>query len=302
MTRKQQVVDQLFKGLVGLLKNRKVTVVDGTGTLGPDRTVTVTGESGETSELTGDAVILASGSVPRTIPGFEVDGKLVFTSDEVFEMTELPAKVAVIGGGAIGCEFASMMSDLGAEVTILEALPQILPGVDKDVVNVVLRSFKRRKIDVRTGVQVDRPLAEVEGGTTIEMGDGSKLEVDAVIVSVGRRALSDNLGLDRTGVKVDERGFVVVDEFCRTGAEGVYAVGDLIATPGLAHVGFAEAILVVKQTAGRARRSRSNTAGCRGASTAIRRSRSSATPSRQPRTPATRSSCRSTVGQATAEP
>src|SRR6476646_9037141 len=97
MTRKQQVVDQLFKGLAGLLKSRKVTVVEGTGTLGPDPTVTVTSESGETSELTGDAVILASGSVPRTIPGFEVDDKLVFTSDEVFQMTELPANVAVIG-------------------------------------------------------------------------------------------------------------------------------------------------------------------------------------------------------------
>jgi dihydrolipoamide dehydrogenase len=188
--------------------------------------------------------------VPRTIPGFEVDDKLVFTSDEVFEMTELPANVAVIGGGAIGCEFASMMSDLGAQVTILEALPQILPGVDKDVVNVVLRSFKGRKIDVRTGVKVVGHTPKARGGTTIELGDGSQLEVDAVIVSVGRRALSDNLDLDRTGVKVDERGFVVVDEFCRTGTDGVFAVGDLIASPGLAHVGFAEAILVVKQLLG----------------------------------------------------
>lgn len=250
MTRKQQVIDQLFNGLSGLLKNRRVTVVAGTGTLGPDLKVTVTDADGGTSELAGDAVILASGSVPRTIPGFDVDGKVVHTSDEVFEMTELPAKVAVIGGGAIGCEFASMMSDLGAEVTILEALPQILPGVDKDVVNIVLRSFKGRKIDVRTGVKVVGHAPKSEGGTSIELGDGSPLDVDAVIVSVGRRALSDNLDLDRTGVKVDERGFVVVDEYCRTGTDGVFAIGDLIATPGLAHVGFAEAILVVKQLLG----------------------------------------------------
>ena len=250
MARKQKVVDQLHKGLSGLLKGRKVTVVEGTGALGPDRTVTVTATDGTTSELQGDHVILASGSVPRTIPGFDVSD-VVFTSDEVFQMDTLPGRVAVIGGGAIGCEFASMMSDLGSEVTILEALPQVLPGVDRDVVEVVLRSFKRRKIDVRTGVKVTghRP---GEHGTTVSFGDDDTLAVDAVVVSVGRRPLSDSLGLDGTAVAVDDRGFVVVDELCRTGEDGVFAVGDLIATPGLAHVGFAEAILVVKQVLGEA--------------------------------------------------
>ena len=143
-----------------------------------------------------------------------------------------------------------MIDDLGSEVTVLEALPQILPGVDKDVVSVVLRSFKRRKIDVRTGVKVTghNPGAVRARPSTWE-GDRT-LEVDAVIVSVGRRALSESLGLDRTGVNVDERGFVEVDEFCRTAVDGVLAVGDLIATPGLAHVGFAEAILVIKQLLG----------------------------------------------------
>jgi len=250
MQRKQQVVDKLFDGLAGLLKNRKVTVLDGTGTLGPDHTVTVAGANGTTSEIRGDAVILASGSAPRTIPGFEVDSRTVFTSDEVFDMTELPARVAVIGGGAIGCEFASMMGDLGAEVTILEALPQILLAVDKDVVNVVLRSFKRRSIDVKTGIKVHGHTPKPEGGTTVEFGDGEKLDVDAVVVSIGRRPLSDSLGLDGTGVKVDDHGFVAVDEYCRTSAEGVYAVGDVVASPGLAHVGFAEAILVIKQLLG----------------------------------------------------
>ena len=141
MARKEQVVDTLFKGLSGLLKARKVTVFSGTGTLQADRSVIVTGDDGGSVMITADAVILAAGSVPRTIPGFEVDGRVVLTSDEVFELTDLPRRVAVIGGGAIGCEFASMMSDLGSDVTILEALPQILPGVDKDVVNVVLLSL-----------------------------------------------------------------------------------------------------------------------------------------------------------------
>jgi dihydrolipoamide dehydrogenase len=187
--------------------------------------------------------------VPRTIPGFEVDGATILTSDEVFELKELPAKVAVIGGGAIGCEFASMLSDLGSEVTILEALPQILPGVDKDVVSVVLRSFKRRGIDVRTGLKVEGHTPG-EHGTTIQIEGAEPLPVDTVVVSIGRRPLSDSLGLAGTGVTVDERGFVEVDELCRTSVDGVWAIGDLIATPGLAHVGYAEAILVIKQLLG----------------------------------------------------
>ena len=249
MGRKQQVVDGLFNGLSGLLKNRKVTVLSGTGTLRADRSVQVIGNDGDSAVITGDAVILAAGSVPRTIPGFEVDGRIVLTSDEVFQLEQLPAKVAVIGGGAIGCEFASMMSDLGSEVTILEALPQILPGVDKDVVNVVRRSFKGRGIDVRTGTKV---LGHSPGstGTSIQLDGQDPLNVDAIVVSVGRRPLSESLGLAGTGVVVDERGFVQVDELCRTAVDGVWAVGDLIATPGLAHVGYAEAILVIKQLLG----------------------------------------------------
>ncbi len=250
MQRKQQVVDQLYKGLSGLVKGRKIAVFDGAGTLGSDRTVTVTDDSGETTELVGEHVVLASGSVPRTIPGFDVDDDLVFTSDQVFEMTELPGRVVVIGGGAIGCEFASMMCDLGSKVTVLEALDQILPGVDKDVVQVVLRALTKRGIDIRTGVKVTGHEPAEGGGTVVRFGETDTVEADAVIVSVGRRPLSESLGLDGTAVKTDDRGFVAVDEYCRTGEDNVFAVGDLIATPGLAHVAFAEAILVIKQILG----------------------------------------------------
>lgn len=249
MERKQSVVDTLFKGLTGLLKHKKVTVFNGTGTLSTDRSVVVTGGDGTSQTLTGDAVLLAAGSVPRTIPGFEIDGRVILSSDEVLEMTDLPGRVAVIGGGAIGCEFASMMSDLGSEVTILEALPQIMTGVDRDVVNTVLRSFKRRKLDVRTGVKVGGH-APGSNGTTLDIEGSDGLEVDAVVVSVGRRPLSESLGLDGSGVLVDDRGFVQVDELCRTAVDGVWAVGDLIATPGLAHIAYAEAILVIKQLLG----------------------------------------------------
>ena len=244
------IVDQLVKGLGGLLKSRKVTVLDGTGTLGADRTVTVTGPDGAVTELAAANVILASGSVPRTIPGFEVSDRIL-TSDEVFQLQAVPSRVIVIGGGAIGIEFASTFCDLGAQVTVLEALPQILTGVDTDVSKLVHRSLEKRGITIHTGVRVagqDTGLDSV----TVRLESGESIVGDAVIVSVGRRPLSESLGLDGTGVPVDERGFVTVDAWCRTGVEGVFAIGDLIDTPGLAHVAYAEAILVIKQILGEA--------------------------------------------------
>jgi dihydrolipoamide dehydrogenase len=245
--RKQKVVDSLWKGLQGLMKRRKVTTFIGTGSLGPDHLVRVDGGT----ELTGTHVILASGSVPRSIPGFDIDGELVLTSDEVLDLERLPSSAVVIGGGAIGCEFASMLSDLGTQVTVLEALPKILPGCDRDVADVVLRSFKRRGIDVRTGVAVTGHTPSGDGrSTTVHFGEGEDLTVEAVVVSVGRRPLSDNLGLDGTKVGVDHRGFVVVDEYMQTGEPGVYAAGDLVDTPALAHVGFAEAIVIIDQILG----------------------------------------------------
>jgi dihydrolipoamide dehydrogenase len=244
--RKQKVVNQLWKGLQSLMKGRKITTVSGTGTLGRHHTVKV--DDGTELKAT-KAVILASGSVPRTLPGFDVDGKFVLTSDEVLELEKLPASAAVIGGGAIGCEFASMMSDLGTQVTILEALPKILPGCDRDVAEVVVRSFKKRGIDIRTGVKVEGHEPSDEQ-TTVKLGDGDPVTVDTIVMSVGRRPLSENLGLDDTGVKVDEKGFVEVDDHQRTAEDGVYAVGDLVNTPQLAHVGFAEAIVAIKDVLG----------------------------------------------------
>lgn len=243
------VVDQLVKGLGGLLKSRKVTVFEGTGTLGADKTVTVAPlDGGEATTITAANVVLASGSVPRTIPGFDVSDRIL-TSDEVFQLETVPNRVVVVGGGAIGCEFASTFVDLGSDVTVLEALPAILPGVDSDVVKLVHRALEKRGIAIKTGVKVTGQAA-IDGGVRVDLEGGDSIEADTVIVSVGRRPLSDSLGLDGTGVQVDERGFVQVDDHCRTGVDGVFAVGDLIATPGLAHVAYAEAILVIKQILG----------------------------------------------------
>jgi dihydrolipoamide dehydrogenase len=244
--RKQKIVDQLFKGLSGLLKGRDITVVPGRGVLLADRRVRVEGPDGAV-ELTGRHVVLATGSSPRTIPGFDIDATVVLSSDEVLALETLPRSVAVIGGGAIGCEFASLFADLGVQVTILEALPTLLTGCDEDVVGVVGRSFRRRGIDVHTGVQVTGHLPFASGdATTVSFGEGQSLTVEAVVVSVGRRPLTAGLLADGAGVTVDERGFISVDPWQRTTAPGVWAVGDVVATPQLAHVGFAEGILAIK--------------------------------------------------------
>lgn len=247
--RKRKIVSGLVGGIGAMCKGRKVEVLSGTGSLGPDRTVTVAHSDGSTSQVRGSHVILASGSVPRTIPGFDRGGPIM-TSDEVLDLEHVPSRIAVIGGGAIGCEFASTFADLGASVTLLEGLPKILPGLDADVARVVVKSFERKGIDIRTGVSVTGHTPNGSGGTSVHLGDGSSIEVDAVIVSIGRRPFADGLGLAGTSVVVGERGHVVVDEHCRTAEPGVYAIGDLIDTPQLAHVAYAEAVMVVKHLLG----------------------------------------------------
>ncbi len=246
--RKNAVVGQLFKGLEGLLKGRKITTVSGTGTLLPGRRVRVIDGEEAGTELTARHVILAAGSVPRTIPGFEIDGKLVLTSDEFLDLDVLPESVAVIGGGVIGCEFASLLSDLGTKVTVLEALDNILFGCDIDVVNVVARSFRKRGIEVKTGVPVRGHTPNPDRTkSSVHFGEDEHVVVSAVVVAVGRRPRTEGLVDEGTGVVIDERGFVVADEYQRTHADGVWAVGDLVAgTPQLAHVGFAEAIVAIK--------------------------------------------------------
>jgi dihydrolipoamide dehydrogenase len=243
-SRKQQVVDAQWKGLQSTMKRRKITTINGFGQLLPGKTVKVS----DGSILKGEHIILAAGSNPRTIPGFEVDGKFVLTSDEVLSLDKLPSSVAVIGGGAIGCEFASMMSDLGVKVTLLEAMPKLLALLDADVADVVVKSFKKRGIDVQVGVKnlAHTPAAK----TTSVTWDGGSVEVEAIVVSVGRKPASEGLLAEGTQVQIDQRGFVRVDEYMATDEENIWAIGDLVATPQLAHVGYAEAILTIKSILG----------------------------------------------------
>ena len=250
MIRKQGIIDNLVNGLGSLLKNRKVTVFDGMGTLQSDhRSVAIRGGQPGDVVITGDSVILAAGSVPRTIPGFPVDPHHIVTSDEMLSISSLPKSAVVIGGGAIGLEFASMMSDLGTEVTIIEAMPKILANCDDDIVRVVERSFKKRGVAIHTGVMVTGQTTGPDG-VTVSFGEGQSVTAETVVVSVGRRPATDTLGLGATGVAVDQRGFVEVDGFCRTSVDGVWAVGDIINTPQLAHTAFAEGMVAITDILG----------------------------------------------------
>ncbi len=250
MQRKQKIIDQLVGGVGSLLKMRKVTVYDGQGTLGADhRTVSISGgESGDV-QITGDAVILAAGSEARTIPNFPIDDRRIVTSTELLSIPALPASAIVIGGGAIGCEFASMMSDLGTKVTIIEAAPNILLSTDVDCRKVVERSFKKRGIDMHTGVMVTGQESSPEG-VTVFFGEGEQVTAETVVVSIGRRPMSETLGLDATQVEVDERGHVKADPIGRTSVEGVWAVGDLVNSAQLAHVAFVEGMNAIKDILG----------------------------------------------------
>ncbi len=247
--RKARIIDGLVKGLTGLTKSKKVTYLLGTGSLEANRVVNVQLADGTATKIQASNVILASGSVPRTIKGFPIGGSIM-TSDEVLMLDTIPKRIAVIGGGAIGCEFASTFADLGSQVTILEGAPKILPGLDPDVANVVVKSFTKKKISIKTGIVVTGQSSLPDGSTQINFATGDPLIIDVVIMSIGRRAFSDALGLSGTAVKVDDRGFVAVDEYCQTGEPGVYAIGDLINTPQLAHVAYAEAILSIKHLRG----------------------------------------------------
>ena len=250
--RKQAVVDRLFKGVTNLVGSKDIDLFPGTGRIGSDRKVTVQLEDGTEQVLSGDFVVLAAGSQAKNLPDFEIDGTTILSSDEVLKMPTLPKSAAIIGGGAIGCEFASMLTDLGTDITILETEERLIPGADADIAKALERSFKKRGIKSITGVTAHGHTPQ-PGGTVVHLNNGTDIEVEKVIVSVGRRPYTDHLELSKTSIELDEDGFVKVDEFCRTNVDRVYAVGDLIATPQLAHVGFAEAMLVVSDIVGEQR-------------------------------------------------
>lgn len=257
VSRKEFVVSKHFKGLTALLKAKKINVVEGRGRLASPASIDV--EGGESIEA--GAVILASGSYARSLPFVDIDGQAFITSDHALSLEAMPKSVIVVGAGAVGLEFASVFASFGATVTVVEALPRVAPGEDEEVSKEVQRQFEKRKIKVYAGAKVTSA-DKSEGGAalTLETSAGKEvtLEAERCLIAVGRGPVSEGLGYEEAGIKV-ERGFVVVDELCRTGVDGVWAVGDLITQPSmnlpfahfqLAHVAFAEGIHVAEQIAG----------------------------------------------------
>lgn len=247
LARKNQTVEGLVRGLAGLLKKRGVEVVDGFGRLAGPGKVEVSSDGGSTI-LEGRSVILATGSHARTIPGYDIDGTRIVTSDHALDWPEQPRRVGIIGGGVIGCEFASFLTDLGSEVHVFEMLDQIIPESDPETAKALQRQLQRRGAKFHIGVGVG-PAEVGPSGVDIPVGD-EMISVDVALVSVGRGPNTDDVGLESTKAEMDN-GFVKVDPNTMLTAEpGLYAVGDIVAgTPQLAHVGFAEGIAAVTHIA-----------------------------------------------------
>src|SRR5688572_31637341 len=241
------VVSRLHKGLTGLINGRGITVIEGRGRLSGPHEVTVAGDAGETT-YSGTHVVLASGSYPKTLPGLEIDGERIVNSEHALRLDRVPQSVVVLGGGVIGCEFASVWRSFGAKVTIVEALPRLVPTEDEACSKALERGFRKRGIVFRTGTPF-QSVKPTETGVAVTVEGGDLIEAELLLVAVGRGPVTDGLGYDDQGVAM-ERGFVTTDERCRTNLDGVYAVGDIVPGLQLAHRGFQQGIFVAEDIAG----------------------------------------------------
>ena len=240
---KDGVINKLHKGLQGLVKSRNITYIEGHGKLVSKDSVEVNG-----TKYTGKNIVLATGSYAKTLPGLDVDGKRVITSDHAMKMEYVPKSVIVLGGGVIGCEFASVWKSFGAEVTIIEGLPHLVALEDESSSKQLERAYRKRGINFELGVRF-KSHAVTADGVTVTLEDGKTFSAEVLLVAVGRGPVSANLGYEEQGIAMD-RGYILVDNKCRTNVPGIWAVGDLIPTLQLAHVGFGEGILVAEEIAG----------------------------------------------------
>ncbi|HET7686234.1 MAG TPA: dihydrolipoyl dehydrogenase [Candidatus Limnocylindria bacterium] len=254
--RRDAVIEKHVSGVEFLMKKNKVTVLKGNGVLtGPTSVRVSGGESGDV-EATADHLILATGSAPRSLPGLEPDGSLIITSDEALARGDVPGRVTIVGAGAIGVEWASMYRDFGAEVTLVEFAERVVPLEDPEVSKELARVFKKRGIAIHTASTIDAETLKKGDGEisfTIAGKDGGKrtdVTSDVILVAVGRRPLTEGIGLEGIGGLTVERGYVVVDEFMRTGVEHLYAIGDIVPGFALAHVASHEAVVAVEHLAG----------------------------------------------------
>jgi len=240
---KDGVINKLYKGLSGLVKSRGIVFVEGHGKLVSKDTVEVAGV-----KYTGKNIVLATGSYAKTLPGLEIDGERIITSDHGTKLKYVPKSVIVLGGGVIGSEFASVWKSFGSEVTIVEGLPRLIALEDESSSKQLERAFRKRGINLELGVKFASAVKNKKD-VTVTLEDGKSLTAELLMVAVGRGPVSDNIGYQEQGITMD-RGYVLVDDKCRTNIPGIWAVGDLIPTLQLAHVGFAEGILVAEEIAG----------------------------------------------------
>lgn len=250
--RKAAVVNRLARGIEFLMKKRKVEVFTGVGSLVDAKTVRIKKEDSEET-IRGEHIVLATGSAPADLPHIKADHDVILDSDSALVLETIPRSMAVIGAGAVGVEFASVFSSFGAEVTIVELLPRAVPLEDEDISAALEKAFQKRGIRMMTSSQV-KTVTKGETGAVLNIegkGETAELQVDKVLVSVGRKPLTRNIGLEAAGVATDEKGYVRVDEFMQTSVKGVYAIGDIVRTPWLAHVASAEGILAIDHIAGK---------------------------------------------------
>jgi len=240
---KDGVVSRLYKGLTGLIKHRGINVIEGEGKLVGPGTVEVNGQ-----QYVGKKVVLASGSYPKTLPGLEIDGERVLTSDHALLLDRVPDSVIVLGGGVIGSEFASVWRSFGADVTIVEALPRLVAAEDEEVSKMFERAFRKRNIAFKVGTPF-KSVEHTDSGVRVTVEGGDTVDADILLVAVGRGPTTQGLGYDEQGIEMD-RGFVLTDDRLRTNLENVYAVGDIVPGLQLAHRGFQQGIFVAEDIAG----------------------------------------------------
>ena len=239
---KAAVIGRLYKGLQGLIRSRKITVFEGYGTLVGQDTVEVNGE-----RITGRNIVLGTGSYARSLPGLEIGGRVI-TSDQALELDWVPQSVIVLGGGVIGSEFASVWRSFGAEVTIIEALPHLVPNEDEALSKAFERAFRKRGIAFNLGVRF-AGVTQDDNGVHVSLEDGKTFDADLLLVAVGRGPRTEGLGYAEQGITLD-RGFVITNERLHTGVGNIYAVGDIVPGLQLAHRGFAQGIFVAEEIAG----------------------------------------------------
>ncbi|HNV32515.1 MAG TPA: dihydrolipoyl dehydrogenase [Nitrospira sp.] len=252
VARKNKVVSTLVKGIATLFKTWNIEHVEGTGELLDARTIRVTKPDGTETRVVADGVIIATGSSWPNLPLFPIDGTQIITSKQALDLSRIPVSLLIVGGGVEGCEFASLYSGLGTQVTLVELVPRLLPLEDEEISQMMERELKKRGVDIRTGVTVDQIVRQPDL-VTAHLRDGLSLNVEQVLVSVGRGFNSRGIGLEKAGVQVGTRGEIVVNDRMETNVPGVYAIGDVVGKAMLAHVASAQGKVAVENFMGRPR-------------------------------------------------